>query len=76
MIESNNELSLYTVYENPFDYPGKFVVRRFEVFTGATDPNPLIVCDTLEEVRAVLPPGLVCLPRHPDDDPVILETWL
>jgi hypothetical protein len=32
--------------------------------------------DTLEGVRAHLPPGLVLLSRHPNDDPAIYETWI
>jgi len=36
----------------------------------------VIVADTLEEVRALLPPGLICMPRDVADDGVIVETWI
>ncbi len=32
--------------------------------------------DSLDELRAILPPGLTCLARHPSDPPEIVETWL
>ena len=72
-------LPMYVVYENPSDYPGKFVVRRWPntlVSPPIPDPVPLIVCDSLEVARAVVPPYAVCLQRSPDDDPAVREVWL
>lgn len=72
----------WTVYVNPSDYPGKWVVRRFaitrtedEIVGVAKDNEPLIVADSLDEARKVIPPGAYCLGRHEDDDPVIYEVW-
>ena len=66
-------LSIWTVYFNPTDFPGLFVVRRFELdqrtdehYTGAT----------LGEVRGFIPPNLYRMPRNPDDEPHIVECWL
>jgi len=42
------------------------------------EPKPtrfLLVRDTLEALRAILPLGLVCLSRSPDDPDEIEETW-
>jgi len=37
----------------------------------------VFVGDTLGEVRQRMRNlGLVCLTRHPEDDPVIVEVWL
>jgi hypothetical protein len=72
-------LAMWTVYDNPRDYPGKYVARRFDV--GASGPKPsasIIVMDDLEKLRDVLQfeMGLVKLMRSPGDEPQIVETWL
>lgn len=71
-------LPMWTIYANPSDYAGKYVVRRS--VSGAEgvahDPEPLAVVDTLMDARRALPRGLVCMHRAADDDPVIVEVWL
>jgi hypothetical protein len=72
-------LSMWTVYYRPRDNPDKWVARRFEIGGGWPDPlptNDMFVADTLEELRALLPPGLTCIPRNPGDHPVVIESWL
>lgn len=72
----------WTVYEDPSDYPGMYVVRRFTIVRNGdgppvieSDPEPMIVTDSLDEAREVIPRGAYCLGRHPDDDPAIFEVW-
>lgn len=69
------ELELYTIYENPADYAGLFVLRR----SFATLPEPLPggawKGRTLEEARGLIPRGKVNIGRFPQDDPVIVEVW-
>lgn len=74
----SDELPIYVIYENPSDYPGKFVVRRQLAMRGRiwVDLVPLAVVGTVEEARGHIPEGCVCLSRDPSDDPVIVETWL
>ena len=70
-------LSIWTVTANTSDYPGQYVARRHECRTGgvfASDDHH--VADTLDEVRTMLPRGLVRFPRDAADDPVIVESWL
>jgi hypothetical protein len=31
---------------------------------------------TLDMARKVIPPGLACFARNPEDEPAIVETWL
>ena len=70
-----------TIYQNPADYPGRFVARAWRtvgrrVFHYA---RPLAVVATLDEARAAVEmrhPGLFNGGREECDDPVILETWL
>jgi hypothetical protein len=70
-------LQMWTVYRHPRDYPTKFVARMsLATHPEPTPTNDMFVADSLDEVRALLPPGLYCLERLPEDDPVIVEVWL
>lgn len=73
-------LFTYTVYDSPADYPGRFVVRRFRVIPNSEplpDPEPFYIGTDLEAVRDKLERfGLFKIPRDPQDDPVIVETWI
>lgn len=75
---SAGDLPMWTVYENPSDYPGKFVVRQFAIRGGVAlvASRPTVVCETLEEARGHVPPGKCMIPRSVGDDPVIVEVWL
>lgn len=76
-MESPQYLTMLTIYWDPSDYPGRFVVRRWTATNPPTpDPKACAVCLTLTEARAAVPDGLVRIPRHPTDDPVIIETWV
>ena len=73
-----NSLDIFVVYKGPKDLPGKYAVRRWSI-EGGGKPRPMELVaqdETLEEVRAKIPPGLYPLARMPDDDPVIVETWV
>lgn len=85
-------LTVWVIYFNPTDYPGKYVLRAHDVFAG--NPEPVIrptcvVRSSLEEARAACPTfqmhehdgrtyatELVRMERHPSDDPTIVETWI
>lgn len=71
-------LFTYTIYDNPSDFPGTFVVRRFAVSAAGPDPDPGVwaLAKDLDSARESIPAGLVCFDRQPGDDPVIVETWL
>jgi len=70
-------LHVWTLYDHPRDHPDAFVARRHVVVGGATAPTPdMFVADSLEELRALLPGGLVCVPRSALDEPTIVESWL
>jgi hypothetical protein len=76
MEKNNGFLHMWSVYDHPKDQPNHFVARLWLIGDGKLIPtNDMFIADTLEEVRSLLPPGLVCVPRDPGDDPVILETW-
>lgn len=71
-------LGMCTVYFNPSDYPGKFVVRFWVVTAAGVEKSaePMAVVDTLEEARAAIPRGAVRLDRSEHDEPVIVEVWI
>jgi hypothetical protein len=71
------DLELWTVYDHPSDFPDHWVARRSVVGRGgATVTGAVIRAETLEGLRLLLPPGMACLTRQPDDDPTIVEVWL
>jgi hypothetical protein len=77
LIVTKQVLDLWTVYFNPRDYPGKYVARRFVVGAkGARATNDVFVEDSLIEIHALLPYGLLQCGRHETDDPCIIEVWL
>jgi hypothetical protein len=70
-------MHLWVIYDHPRDFPDRFVARKHHVVPGASGPTlEILTADTLDDLRAKLPAGLVLLSRHPMDDPVIVETWL
>lgn len=76
---SDEPFQAWTIYKNPRDYPGCYVVRRGQAILAlgiVHDLEPTAVCHSLVEAREAVPPGRVRMDRHPDDDPVIVETWI
>lgn len=71
--EKTQVFPIFTVFFNPKDFPGKYVVRLFD---GKTPTRLLAVKDTLEEARSTIPPMFLRVDRSPTDNPVIVETWL
>ena len=77
MNTTGDYLSMWVIYEDPTDNPGKFVARMHmagrECY-GATELH--VVGDSLDEVRDKLPPGVVNIGRQIGDEPHIVEVWL
>jgi hypothetical protein len=75
--------SHYCIYNNKTsDHPGKFVLRRWDIYEGLPDPVPSavpILADSHAELRAWVRSHMVgayCLQRDANDDPTILEVWI
>lgn len=67
----------FTIYENPRDYPGEFVCRRWIAEAGLVRQCELVARgSTLREVRRALPKGLYNLGRQFADEPQIVEVWV
>lgn len=69
-------LSIWTVYSMPNGQLTKIMAKRWLVTTVPTATDEVVEADSLEELREKLPAGLYRMPRDPDDDPTIVETWM
>ncbi len=68
---------IWTIYALPNDFPTQWIARPYRVERGHTQAEQhYLAADSLEALRAPLPPGLVRLDRMAGDDPVIVEVWL
>jgi hypothetical protein len=83
MTMTDRKVSLWTIYDHPDDYPESFVARRFEV--TAPDDWPATAEATADVIEsASLAPlregmverGLTVIPRSPEDQSNIVESWL
>jgi hypothetical protein len=72
-------LPIWVIYDHPADFPDWFIVRRQAPRADGTielDARAYGFAD-LENARTWLAQqGLTRLDRFPDDDSVIVETWL
>jgi hypothetical protein len=70
-------LTIWTIYHGPSDYPDSWVLRGHEVSQDRTQAHKVcFLASALNEVRAKVPPGSVCIGRDRDDHPVIYELWV
>jgi len=79
----DDAIHFWVIYENPSDYPGKFVVRKHSVRLkeGTKDTEIVIAPDcslhnTLDDARGAVPPFLYRLGRQEGDDPCIADVWM
>ncbi len=68
-------LKVWTIYENPSDFPGWFVLRAWRIGRGWVKPEPAQVFLTVESARDHIPAGMVQARRAETDDPCIVESW-
>lgn len=70
-------LLIWTVTTGTKDHGNRFVARPHRIDKGGSAPLPVyLVADTLDALHDMLPPGLDRLPREPDDQAIIVESWL
>lgn len=76
-MSSGHDLTMWTVYEPP---PGQHCHRAYEwrVADGATSKTGRSAVGPLDVIRGYLFEhlGLTCIPRSPEDEPNVVETWL
>lgn len=72
-------LYIYVIFDHPSDYPDHYLIKRDNVATGdvVRDPDYLFLAKTLDECQNEMIRLQLCpLPLSPDDDPVIIQTWI
>ena len=69
-----NPVVFYVLYENPPDFPLKFVIRCWRNQTP--DPKPMCVCTNLPEAMLHLPKKVLCVGRNMGDPPIIKDVWI
>ncbi len=69
--------AIYTIYRQPKEYPESWVLRACEILGDGSGrrTNVLYVLETLDQARALVPPGKVNIGRSEHDDPLIFESW-
>lgn len=70
---TDDDDSIWVVYEAPPDFPDQYVARRLRLNQPTGD---FVVGDTLIDVRSKLPKGLFKIERSALDDPMIRESWI
>jgi hypothetical protein len=65
---------IVAVYENPSDYPGKYVARLWDIQRRPT--RYVMVKDDLESIRNNIPKTMKRMEPCPQDDPILVETWI
>lgn len=71
--QDDDDMSMWIVFEEPPDFPNQYVARRYSAYV---DTGEYVSGDTLLDVRAKLPAGLMRLERSAQDDPIIRESWI
>jgi hypothetical protein len=70
-------LPLWVIYRpTTREYPGAWVARMHVTLPQAKPTRFVMTHQTVEELRQLLPPGLTCLGRYPEDPPEIEEVWI
>lgn len=72
-------LRIWTIYDHPSDFPDYFILRPHDVLPGGivVENGEGYACPDIEVLREHMRGmGLTCIPRRPEDDPIIVESWL
>lgn len=73
----SDALTIWTIYRNPSDHPGKWVLRGHDIGPGTVTARPACyITDSYDALLSSLPLGAQPLPHFSDDDPAIYETWV
>lgn len=69
-------LPMWVIYERPADYPQGFIARMHVIGEACGPTITAIKGEKLQDVRAKLPAGVVCIGREDGDEPQIVEVWI
>lgn len=65
--------ALFVIFDRPADFPNNYVVR---LFYGSVGTPYCALAKSLNEARARIPAGLVCIKRSAKDARCIVESWI
>lgn len=65
-------IPMIVIYNKPKNYPEHYIARLWD---GNKPTNYTIIRDSLDSIRAAIPP-MNRISRSEKDDPVIVETWI
>lgn len=68
------KVPIIVVYNSPKDYKNKCIARLWDIHNKPS--KYIVIKDDLDSLRNVIPKQMVRLIRNPEDDPVIVETWI
>ena len=71
--DDDDDTSMWIVFEEPPAFPNQYVARLYRSYV---DTGEYVVGNTLNEVRAKLPSGLMRMERSSQDDPLVRESWI
>ena len=76
--EASRDVSIvmYVIYRHPLDHPTKIVTRKFLINDQPRPTKEYLLHDSIEDARTALPRGLWQIPRDPNDEPQIVESWV
>lgn len=66
---------IWTVHVDPEHYSARYVAIPAAPDHTSRKLPVALMSDTLDGLRAMLPPGLTRLERHPLDDATVVESW-
>jgi hypothetical protein len=69
-------VNIWVVYLSPSDFPGRVVVRRWDLDQPTDDVAVVSDLQAARKFILEMAPDALHMPRHEWDDPVILESWL
>ena len=69
----DDDTSMWIVFEEPPAFPNQYVARLYRSYVATGE---YVVGNTLNEVRAKLPSGLMRMERSSQDDPLVRESWI
>lgn len=73
----SDRMPMFTITDHPADFPDFYVARLSLTLPRPAVLDVAIMDESLERLRVTMEAlGLTRLERSPQDDPVVVETWL
>ncbi len=78
--QAKGNIPIFVIYHNTIEFGDKYCLRMQTTQRSAghaiVPSEQYALADSLEGIRDCIPDDCVFIPRHPEDDIVIVETWI